>query len=113
MTANLRKRGIVLTALAAALLGSPSPATADPANGTVCTITGFCYCMRPSVLDAINKNVNDLRQAIVARRNKGKLIGYLSIPSSTAGGSYLGVNADVAGATAKEVEDASERMRCG
>lgn len=105
MTANLLKRSVVLAALAAILLASPSRAAADPANVTVCTITGFCYCVHKGLLDDINKSIDDVRQAILAQREKGKLVGYLSIPLSTAGGSYFGVNADVAAATAKAIEE--------
>lgn len=105
MTATLLRRSAVLAALAATLFISPSPAAADPAMVTVCSITGFCYCVRKDLLDDINKNITDVRQAILAQRKKGKLIGYLSIPLSTTGGSYFGVNADVAGATAKRLQE--------
>lgn len=105
MTANLLKRSIVLAALLAMLFASPSPAAADTGMVTVCTITGFCYCVRKGLLDDINKNITDVRQAILAQRSKGKLVGYLSIPLSTTGGSYFGVNADVAAATAKRLEE--------
>ena len=66
------------------------------AKVTACTAINLCYCISADKRDAITANVARLRQVIADQRAAGKAIGYLSVPISTAGGSYLGVNLDIA-----------------
>jgi hypothetical protein len=55
--------------------------------------------------DAIEKQVAYIRGLIGQQRAQGKAIGYLSIPLSTVGGSYFGVNARVAAEVKERIED--------
>ena len=74
----------------------PSPAGPPSDKVTACTAINVCYCITSSNRDAITSNVARLRQLISDQRAAGKAIGYLSIPLSTVGGSYFGVNREVA-----------------
>lgn len=90
--------------VALAMLASPG-AQAAAAKVTACTAINICYCIHEDYLDAINKNIARLRQIIVEQRAQGKAIGYMSIPLSTVGGSYYGVNAEVAKKTKDGIEE--------
>jgi hypothetical protein len=91
--------------LAIAGLGFALPTEGNAASVTACTILNLCYCINGGNLDAINANIARVRKLIVDQRAQGKAIGYMSIPLSTVGGSYYGVNADVA----KDTKEAIER----
>ena len=91
--------GLALVALAAMFGG---PAAAAPA--TECTALRVCFCMNSDFRQAIDEKVAYYRGTIAAERAKGKAIGYLSVPLSTAGGSYFGVNREVAAAIRARVE---------
>jgi hypothetical protein len=80
----------------------PSQGRADTV--TACTSINLCYCINTSNRDLINANIVRVRQLIVDQRSQGKAIGYLSIPLSTAGGSYIGVNLDVAKEAKERIE---------
>ena len=86
--------------LAAALILAAStaiaPAIARAAPATECTAANFCYCINTDFRAAIDEKVAYFRAQIAAERAKGKAIGYMSVPLSTAGGSYFGVNREVA-----------------
>jgi len=83
----------------------PSPAAASPVEKvTACTAIGVCYCITAGHRDAIAANVTHIRQLIAGQRAAGKAIGYLSIPLSTFGGSYMGVNREVAQQTKDRIE---------
>jgi len=84
------------------LLGS---STAAASTATVCTTINLCYCINLDNRDAIAANVARVRQLIADQKAMGRAIGYLSIPLSTIGGSYFGVNEDVA----RQVKDRIER----
>jgi hypothetical protein len=81
----------------------PSPA-AVVEKATACTVTNVCYCITAANRDAITTNVRRVRQLIADQRAAGKMIGYLSIPLSTVGGSYFGVNREVAQQTKDRIE---------
>jgi hypothetical protein len=81
---------------------SPKPAFAEMI--TACTTTDFCYCVNAANRSAIDANIARLRQLILDKKNQGKAIGYMSIPLSTVGGSYFGVNQDVAQFTKDRIE---------
>src|SRR5258708_13004640 len=66
------------------------------ATVTACTSINLCYCINADNQDSINANIARVRQLIVDQRTQGKAVGYISIPLSTTGGSYFGVNQDIA-----------------
>jgi len=78
------------------------PVHAAPASE--CTGIGFCYCMNTDFRAAIDEKVAYFRTQIAEQRAKGKAIGYMSIPLSTAGGSYFGVNREVAQQVKERIE---------
>ena len=92
---------IAVLALASALV---APGRADAANTTQCTGVGICYCVNPDFASAIAGKVTYFRALIAEERAKGKAIGYLSIPLSTAGGSYFDVNREVAQQAKERIE---------
>jgi hypothetical protein len=81
--------------LAGAMFAVFAPSPLHAATMTACTTLNLCYCVNKDLLEAINANVAHVRQLIVDQRAQGKAIGYLSIPISTLGGSYFGVNRDI------------------
>jgi hypothetical protein len=86
---------IELAGLAAGIaLAASAPAHAAPV--TACTALDICYCVNAERLDAINANVARVRQLIADNKAKGKAIGYLSVPLSSAGGGSFQINSEVA-----------------
>src|SRR5947209_19771617 len=96
-------RNVIAIALAAlgAVFASP---TARAARVTECTALNICYCVEPDIKPAIDTNISKIRQAIAEQKSAGKAIGYMSLPISTVGGAYSGVNVDVASKTKEKVE---------
>lgn len=90
--------------LAALVVAAWLPSAASAANATACTLTGLCYCSNTDFSAAIAEKVAYYRTTIAAERAKGKAIGYLSVPLSTAGGAYFGVNREVAKHTKERIE---------
>jgi hypothetical protein len=88
--------------LCAAAFGAPTSARA--ARATECTALNICYCVEQDLKGAIDANVSKARQAIAEQKSSGKAVGYLSLPLSTVGGSYFGINADVGAKTKTAVE---------
>jgi len=82
-----------------------SPAEGIAATVTACTSINLGYCINADNQDAVNANIARVRQLIVDQKTQGKAIGYISIPLSTTGGSYFGVNQDIA----KEIRDRIEK----
>jgi hypothetical protein len=80
------------------------PTDALAGTVTVCTALDLCYCVNSDLQGQIDANVARVRQLIQDQRKQGKAIGYLSIPLSTTGGSYFGVNQDVALQTKDRIE---------
>jgi hypothetical protein len=93
---------IMAFAIAATLLVCGPDARA--ATVTACTALNICYCINPDNKAAIDANVARVRQTLSDERSRGKTIGYLSVPLSTAGGGLFGVNRDVAQQTKESVE---------
>src|SRR5947207_5044725 len=91
---------IAMAALGAAL-AAPS---AQAARVTECTAINTCYCVETDIKPAIDANISKIRQAIAEQKSAGKAIGYMSLPISTVGGAYSGVNVDVAVKTKDKVE---------
>lgn len=79
-------------------------APAHAARATECTAINICYCVEQDLKGAIDTNVSKVRQAIAEQKSAGKAVGYLSIPISTVGGAYFGVNIEVAAKTKAAVE---------
>ena len=52
----------------------------------------------------IDANVAKLRQRIAEEKSKGKTIGFLSIPLSTAGGGYFNVNKEIVAQAKARIE---------
>ena len=71
---------------------SMSPGQVGAATITACTIVNLCYCINADNQDAIDANIARVRQLINDQRTQGKAIGYISVPLSTTGRSYFGVN---------------------
>ena len=92
----------ICVVIGTAALALPGPARAGTV--TACTALDLCYCVNSDLQGAIDANVARVRQLIQDQRKQGKAIGYLSIPLSTAGGSYFGVNVDVAQQTKARIE---------
>src|SRR5258708_29225863 len=84
---------------------SVSPGQGSAATITACTSINLCYCINADNQEAINANIARVRQLIIDQRTQGKAIGYISVPLSTTGGSYFGVNQDIA----KEIKDRIEK----
>ena len=80
------------------------PSGARAGTVTACTAIDLCYCVNTEVRSQIDANVARVRQLIAEQRKQDKAIGYMSIPLSTAGGSYFGVNTDVAAQTKDNLE---------
>jgi len=72
------------------------PTSAQAARVTECTAINICYCVEQDFKGAIDTNISKVRQAIAEQKSAGKAVGYLSIPISTVGGGYGGVNVDAA-----------------
>lgn len=85
------------------LLGFSSLALAQ--TTTECSPNMLCYCVHSDLKSAIASRADEIRARIAAQRAQGKAIGYLSIPISTVGGSYFGVNTKIAAYTKERVEE--------
>ena len=91
-------------AAAVAILALAALARAQAAQVTECTALDICYCVNTDYLDAIKANVARVRQLIADNKAKGKVIGYLSVPLSPAGGGSFAINSEAATSIAGEVE---------
>jgi hypothetical protein len=98
------RAGLQLCIAVAALFAQLLSSAAFAETATACTAIDLCYCINAENRGAIDANVARVRQLIGDQRNQGKAIGYMSIPLSTVGGSYLGVNQDVAQFTKDRIE---------
>lgn len=86
------------------LIALALPTGARAGTVTACTAIDLCYCINTDIRSQIDANVARVRQLILDQRKQDKAIGYMSIPLSTAGGSYFGVNTDVAAQTKDNLE---------
>ena len=92
---------IARAAIFAALL---APAGAQAGRVTECTAINICYCVEQDIKPAIDANISKIRQQIAEQKSYGKAIGYMSLPISTVGGAYSGINLKVAAETKDKVE---------
>ena len=100
---------IVIIGVACAALGVlgaalMAPVSAQATRVTECTAINICYCVATDMKPAIDANVSKIRQAIAEQKSADKAIGYMSLPISTVGGSYFGVNVDIAAKIKAHVE---------
>jgi hypothetical protein len=91
-------------AVSSTLLIVAAPAPARAASTTACTLLSICYCVNNDLRDAVNANVARVRQLLAEQRNQGKATGYLSVPLSTVGGGYFGVNREIAQVAKERIE---------
>jgi hypothetical protein len=85
-----------LSAGFALIAAGNAPALAQQtAKDSACTALEICYCVTATNRAAIDANVIKLRARIAEEKAKGKAIGYLSLPLSTAGGGYFRINKDI------------------
>ena len=91
---------ILSAAIAATMMPSPLAA----ATITACTTLNICYCVNKDVLEAIDANIARVRQLLAEQKAQGKAIGYMSIPLSTVGGAYFGVNREIAREAKERIE---------
>lgn len=98
MTASIR----TLVSLLLVLLTATTTARAAPST-TQCTRLRFCYCVNSELQAVIKSHVAAIRAQIRSERGTGKSIGYISVPLTSVGGSYYGVNAEVAGKVASRL----------
>jgi hypothetical protein len=84
------------------LLAAAFAATAAPI--TQCTAVNACYCVNSDFKAAVDEKVAYYRTTIAAERAKGRAIGYMSVPLSTAGGGYFNLNREVAQQVKDRVE---------
>jgi len=83
--------------VAALLAGALIPvAGVHAAKATECTKIGICYCVNDELKATIAGKLDAFRQTIADQRKGGKVIGYLSVPLTTAGGGNFDVNKEVA-----------------
>ena len=81
-----------------------APVAVHAANVTECTAVSLCYCVSADFKPAIQEKVDYFRNLIAEQRAKGKAVGYMSIPLSTVGGGYFGVNREVAQSAKERIE---------
>ncbi len=91
--------------LAIAMLAPAAAGMAHAETVTACTVDDFCYCVDPGLRDTIDRRIVYIRNLVAAQRAQGKSTGYMSIPLSTVGGGYYGVNVKVAAEVKQHVED--------
>jgi hypothetical protein len=104
MTSTLfRAPAIALALVGAGLLAGGAP-SALAAKSTACAKINVCYCFNDDLKTLIESKVATFRALIAAQRQQGKAIGYLSVPLSTTGGGYMGVNMEVAQHAKAQIE---------
>jgi hypothetical protein len=94
--ANMSGTRKIVVAATAAVLALVASAPAEAERLTACTALDICYCVNTDYLGAIAANVSRVRQLIADNRAKGKAVGYLSVPLSSAGGGSFQINSEAA-----------------
>lgn len=88
-----RRAGVAAALLFTVLIAAPG---AQAAKATECTKIGICYCVNDELKATIAAKVDSFRQTIAEQRKAGKVIGYLSVPLTSAGGGNFDINKEVA-----------------
>jgi hypothetical protein len=95
-----------LCAGVAALMALVILTGATAGTATNCTTIELCYCVNQDYRSQIDANIARVLQLIDDQRNnQGKAIGYMSIPLSTVGGSYMNLNMEIARKTKDRLEE--------
>lgn len=104
MIANYRGRFIAasVSIVAATFLTWHGPVSA--AKVTECAKIGVCYCVNDDLKPTIGAKVGRFRQLIADQRKVGKVVGYLSVPLTSAGGGNFNVNREVAESAKAAIE---------
>ncbi len=77
---------------------------AHAAKITECGKIGICYCVNDELTSTIGTKVDRLRQMIAEQRKAGKVVGYLSVPLTSAGGGNFDINKEVAASAKAAIE---------
>jgi len=96
---------VVLIAIAETTLIVIGASRAFADTSTECVTENFCYCVHGYLKDTIEQRIAHIRGLIRGQRRHGKAIGYMSIPLSTVGGSYLPLNTKVATEVKSHIEE--------
>lgn len=78
--------------------------SANAAKATECTKINVCYCVNSDLRPTIDAKVTKFRQLLAEQRKAGKLVGYMSVPLSPAGGGNFDVNKEVAESARAAIE---------
>jgi hypothetical protein len=95
-------RAAAILSLVAAFAVAPVPAHA--AKATECAKIGVCYCVNDELKPTIGTKVDRFRLLIAEQRKAGKVVGYLSVPLTSAGGGNFNVNMEVAASAKAAIE---------
>jgi hypothetical protein len=98
-----RLTSIATGALALGLLAGGSAETLA-AKTTACAKIAICYCFNDDLKQLVESKVATFRALVAEQRKLGRAVGYLSVPLSTTGGGYMGVNMEVAQRAKDHVE---------
>ena len=79
-------------------------AAAQAAKVTDCAKVGLCYCIDDAHKAAITARIDKFRQVIAEQRKAGKVIVYLSVPLTSAGGGNFNINTEVAQSIKQAIE---------
>jgi hypothetical protein len=90
--------------LAAAVVLAIAHSPAHAAKVTECAKIGICYCVNDELKPTIGTKVDRFRQLIAEQRKAGKVVGYLSVPLTSAGGGNFNVNKEVAESAKAAIE---------
>ena len=100
---NRRLIVAALTLLVAAAAATWHP-SAHGAKVTECAKIGVCYCVNDELKPTIGTKVERFRQLIAEQRKAGKVVGYLSVPLTSAGGGNFNINKEVAESAKAAIE---------
>lgn len=105
MLSNPRRvPGVWAFLFVAATLLSTWHTYARAAKSTECAKIGVCYCVNEDLKPTISSKVERFRQMIAEQRKSGKIVGYLSVPLTSAGGGNFNVNMEVAESAKHAIE---------
>lgn len=99
----MKRTGSNVAILAMALAMGGLPAAAH-AKSTACTKIGICYCVDDALKPAIDEKLAKFRATLADARKAGKVVGYMSVPLTSAGGGNFDVNREVADRTREAIE---------
>ena len=103
MISESRRTAVALTLLVTAALMTWQP-SAHAAKVTECGKIGVCYCVNDELKSTIGTKVDRFRQQIAEQRKAGKVVGYLSVPLTSAGGGNFNINKEVAESAKAAIE---------